>query len=144
MVQNKTLSYGSGCSVVYKDKLYFYGGASDSRFISLFDCDRSEISKRDQLKFDFVGGTCASNNNLIMLCFPTENRRLCYKSNSEYSRAWWEWFTFLGLTYNSHDSFALSLGLNLFISFELTFETCRSDVRCWWVYSFDCRVTWLF
>ena len=105
------------CSVSHKDKLYFYGGSNHPRKIFKFDCDDSEV--RTSIKFDFVGGTCASNDNYILLCFPIENNRLCYKSKSPLPKQWWQWFTYLKLSYTSHDSIALSSGKMRFPSQKL-------------------------
>ena len=102
------------CSVSHKDKLYFYGGSNHPNKIFKFDCDDSKILPR--IKFDFVGGTCTSNNNLILLCFPKENNRLCYKSNNPLPEYWWQWFTYVELSYATHDSIALSTGKILFSS----------------------------
>ena len=96
------------CSVSHKDTLYFYGGSNHSNKIFKFDCDQSEPHAR--IKFDFVGGTCASNNNYILLCFPSENDRLCYKSKSPLPTQWWQWFTYVDFSYATHDSIALSSG----------------------------------
>ena len=96
------------CSVSYKDKLYFYGGSNHPNKVFKFDCDESEI--RSRMKFNFVGGTCASNKVYILLCFPTENKRLCYKSTSPSPKHWWQWFTFVELSYATHDSIAMSSG----------------------------------
>ena len=96
------------CYVSHKDELYFYGGLQNTRQISKLNCDQL-VHKRN-LNFEFVGGRCASNNNYILLCFPKDNKRLCYKSNSPAPTKWWEWFTYVDLAYASHDSFALSPG----------------------------------
>ena len=96
------------CSVSHKDKLYFYGGSSNSNKIFKFGCDNSEI--RSGIRFDFVGGTCVSNENFILLCFPIENQRLCYKSKSPVPEKWWQWFTNVELSYTTHDSIAASSG----------------------------------
>ena len=96
------------CSASHKDKLYFYGGSNYPNKIFKFDCDDSEVHSR--IKFDFIGGTCASNNNYILLCFPIENNRLCYKSKSPLPKQWWQWFTYVELSYATHDSIALSTG----------------------------------
>ena len=53
------------CSVSHKDKLYFYGGSNHPNKIFKFDCDDSEEHAR--IKFNFIGGVCASNNNKIKL-----------------------------------------------------------------------------
>ena len=100
------------CSVSHRDKLYFYGGSNHPNKIFKFDCDDSKV--RSRIKFDFVGGTCASNNNYLLLCFPAENKRLCYKSKSALPNKWWQWFTFVRLSYANHDSIALSPGKKYF------------------------------
>ena len=105
---NKAAITKDSCSVSHKDKLYFYGGSNHPKKIFQFDCDESKLHAR--VKFNFVGGTCASNNNYIILCFPVENKRLCYKSKSPLPKKWWQWFTYLKLSYTTHDSIALSSG----------------------------------
>ena len=109
------------CFVTHKDKTFFYGGSQNSRQISELECDRFEVHKRD-LSFHFVGGTCASNNNYILLCFPIENKRLCYKSNNPTPREWWQWFTYVDLAYVSHDSIALSSGKRFDPTFKLKID----------------------
>ena len=96
------------CSVSHKDKLYFYGGSNHPNKIFKFDCDESSV--RARIKFNFVSGTCASNDNHILLCFPKENKRLCYKSKTPLPDKWWQWFTNIELSYATHDSIALSSG----------------------------------
>ena len=96
------------CSVSHKGKLYFYGGSNHPNKISKFDCDDSET--RTRIKFNFVGRTCESNNNYILLCFPVENNRLCYKTKSPLPKKWWQLFTYVELSYATHDSIALSSG----------------------------------
>ena len=113
------------CSVSHKDKLYFYGGSSHQNKVFNFDCDESEIQSR--INFNFVGGTCASNNNYILLCFPKENNRLCYKSTSPLPKQWWQWFTYLKLSYTSHDSIALSSGKMRFPSQKL--NTVKTPIK---------------
>ena len=97
------------CSVSHKDKLYFYGGSNHSNKIFKFDCDESEMATKT-IDFNFVGGTCASNNKQILLCFPNENNRLCYKSNTPLPKKWWQLFTYVEFSYATHDSIALSSG----------------------------------
>ena len=100
------------CSVSHKDKLYFYGGSNHPNKVFKFGCDKSEILPR--IKFNFVSGLCASNNNYILLCFPVENKRLCYKSKSPLPKHWWQWFTYVKFSYATHDAIALSSGKILF------------------------------
>ena len=97
------------CYATHKDKLYFYGGSLNSRQVSELDCDRFKVHDR-KLNFDLDDGICASNNNYIFLCFPVENKRLCYKSKSPLPNQWWEWFTYVELSYATHDSITLSSG----------------------------------
>ena len=102
-------NFQQSCFLSHKDKHYLYGGSQDSRLVFELNCDQIEVHKRN-LNFDFVGGRCASNNKYILLCFPKENKRLCYKSNKPDPTKWWEWFTYVDFAYASHDSIALSLG----------------------------------
>ena len=101
-------SESTACYVSHKDELFFYGGLENTRQISKLSCD--QLVHKRTLNFDLVGGRCASNNNYILLCFPKENKRLCYKSSSPLQIKWWEWFAYVDLAYASHDSIALSPG----------------------------------
>ena len=101
-------SESTACYVSHKDELFFYGGLQNTRQISKLSCD--QLVHKRTLNFDLVGGRCASNNNYILLCFPKENKRLCYKSSSPLQIKWWEWFAYVDLAYASHDSIALSPG----------------------------------
>ena len=105
---NDATSLRDSCPVTYRDRLYFYGGTDHRNKIFEFGCDESELHAR--LKFDFVGGTCGSNNDYILLCFPIENSRLCYKSKSPLPDKWWQWFTYVEFSYATHDSISLSSG----------------------------------
>ena len=102
------------CYVSHKDKLYLYGGSSHPNKILKFDCDDSKVHVR--IKFNFVGGTCASNNHYILLCFPNESNRLCYKSNNPLPVYWWQWFTYVEFSYATHDSIGLTSGKELLLS----------------------------
>ena len=106
------------CYASHKDRLYFYGGSNHPNKIFKFDCDDSVINSR--IKFNFVGGTCASNNNYILLCFPVDNKRLCYKSKSPLPKQWWQWFTYVKLSYATHDSIGLSSGKILLLRPKLS------------------------
>ena len=103
------------CSVSHKDKLYFFGGSNHPNKVFKFDCVESETRSRF-IKFNFVAGTCASNDNYIFLCFPAENKRLCYKSKSPLPKYWWQWFTYVEFSYATHDSIGLTSGKVLFLS----------------------------
>ena len=96
------------CYVSHKDELYFYGGLQNTRQISKLNCDQL-VHKRN-LNFEFVGGRCASNNNYLLLCFPNENDRLCYKSVTPLPDKWWQLYTYVELSYATHNSIALSSG----------------------------------
>ena len=102
-------TFKESCYVPFRDELYFYGGLPHSRRIFHFNSVQSEKLQL-QLKFDFVGGSCARNNHFVLLCFPVENKRLCYKSNSPVPEKWWQWFTYVEFAYTSHGSISLSTG----------------------------------
>ena len=110
--QNDAETHRESCYVVHKDKHYFYGGSNHANKVFEFGCDYSERLIR-KIRFDFVGGACASNNHFILLCFPNGNNRLCYKSKSPTPSKWWQWFTYVEFSYAAHDSIALSLGSTL-------------------------------
>ena len=74
-----TESNEKSCFITHRDVFYFYGGTKKSKQISRFDCHQSKVPENN-LKFNFTGGACASNNKNILLCFPMENKRLFYKS----------------------------------------------------------------
>ena len=108
-IRSDATFYKESCYISHRDTLYFYGGAKSPKRISKIECDQSKTSER-HLKFDFIDGACASNNQFILLCFPIENNRLCYKSKSPVPNKWWEWFTYVEFSYATHNAFALSSG----------------------------------
>ena len=115
------ITYKESCYITHKDTFYFYGGSKVPKQISKFDCHQSKMSK-NYLKFNFVDGTCSSNNKNILLCFPIENKRLCYKSNSPFPTKWWEWYTYVELSYATHDAISLSSGKSKVCKFFLNLE----------------------
>ena len=103
---NRTFALSNEDSMFSKTtcKVKLRTGLSNPNKIVKFDCSNAYKILENDLQFDFVNGVCASNNHSIMLCFPSGNRRLCYKSNYPSNRQWWEWFTYAPLSYNSHDN----------------------------------------
>ena len=97
------------CYITHKNSFFFYGGSRRPNQISKFDCHQSKVPE-NFLKFNFTGGTCASNNENVLLCFPTENKRLCYKSINPSPRIWWQWFTYVDFSYTTHNAISLSSG----------------------------------
>ena len=97
------------CYITHKGSFYFYGGSIRPNQLSKFDCQKSRVPE-NSLKFNFTGGTCASNNKNILLCFPIENKRLCYKSNNPSPEKWWQWFSYVELSFATHDAISLSSG----------------------------------
>ena len=106
---NYAKTFRESCHVSYNDELFFYGGLNHSRRIFKLNSDSSE-KPLSELKFDFVSGSCARNNDFVLLCFSVENKRLCYKSNSPVPDKWWKWFTYVEFAYTTHDSISLSSG----------------------------------
>ena len=60
---------GASCSIVWKSKMYIFGGSNYKRQISLVEgCKLSTVG---QLDFDMVFGACASRNDeQVFICFP--------------------------------------------------------------------------
>ena len=99
------------CFITHRDAFYFFGGSKSPNRISKFDCHKSEIYENN-LKFNFTDGTCISNNEIVLLCFPTENKRLCYKSSypSPSSKKWWQWFSYVKFSFTTHEAISISSG----------------------------------
>ena len=97
------------CYITHRDSFYSYGGSKNPNQISKIDCRQSQFNIHN-LKFNFTGGSCASNNKNVLLCFPTENKRLCYKSNSPIPRTWWQWFTYVEFSFARHNAISLTSG----------------------------------
>ena len=127
LVPNGSLIYEKSCSVIHNDEVYFYGGFPQSKQISKVKSTLSSkiMSDSAKLKFDFVGGICASNDKYILLCFPENNRRLCYKSKYSWPKEWWEWFTFVESSFYAHDSVHISSGKKKRTSFRYSFKGQR-------------------
>ena len=53
-------------------------------------CDKLAFETKPTLSFDFTGGACSTNDNRIILCFPKQNRKQCYKSRSPIPDYWWQ------------------------------------------------------
>ena len=125
LIPSGSLIHEKSCSVIYHNEVYFYGGLPHSKQISKIKSVLNSTIMYDQaeLKFDFVDGTCASNDEHILLCFPENNRRLCYKSKYVWPREWWKWFTFVASSYYAHDSVHISSGK------KRNRTSSRSDVR---------------
>ena len=90
------VSIMESCSIIHKNKLFVYGGKLNSvvsKQILELDCKTKKLEERTKLSFDFVQGSCASNNVVIVLCFAKLDRKLCYKSIVPDPRNWWESFT---------------------------------------------------
>ena len=107
--QDGTSFIKRSCYITHKDSFYFYGGSKSPHQISKIDCHQSKVPENN-LKFNFTGGTCARNNEKILLCFPIENKRLCYKSNNPSPKKWWQWFTYVDFSFASHNAISLSSG----------------------------------
>ena len=102
---NKTFAPSSGDSLFSEStcEVKLRNGLSGPNKIVKFECSKGYQVMENDLQFDFVKGVCESNNHNIMLCFPSGNTRLCYKSKHPNNKQWWEWFTYAPLSYNSHD-----------------------------------------
>ena len=127
LIPNGSIIHEKSCSVIHNDEVYFYGGFPHSKQISKVKSILSStiISDSAKLRFDFVDGICASNDRYILLCFPENNRRLCYKSKYSWPREWWEWFTFVESSFYAHDSVHISSGKKKRTSFRYSFKGQR-------------------
>ena len=125
-------TFGS-CSVVYRGVLYVYGqgstnfqwfiisvcfasykfipdfcGLNSPRQVLTLKCDKLTFETRSTLSFDFAGGACSTNDNYIVLCFPNQNKKQCYKSKSPIPDHWWQ-FTLTRKSIFEHDFTAIAL-----------------------------------
>ena len=65
-------------------------GLNSPRQVLTLKCDKLTFETRSTLSFDFTGGACSTNDNRIILCFPKQNRKQCYKSRSPIPDYWWQ------------------------------------------------------
>ena len=75
-----TESYKS-CSAQFNGELYIFGGFYESRQISKIE-PNCKLRRVGTLPFDFVGGTCNSFDNKVLLCFPLQRKtgKFCWVS----------------------------------------------------------------
>ena len=108
------------CPVNHKGELFLYGGkyTSKKRLIYRFNVLNQKIEELSKLNFDFVDGVCASNNNLIFLCFASQDIRQCYKSLSPTPDKWWHKFILAGKSSFAHKSADISMSSGEIILFE--------------------------
>ena len=116
---------------VYRDTLFVYGGKSvrdkmgyvykkndripQNQVLSL-TCAQNKLEQKSKLSFDFYSGSCTSNNQQIMLCFPGNANKQCFKSKYPVPISWWEWFTLAeeSLFEHSRTNVAMSSGKSIF------------------------------
>ena len=121
------------CSVVHRGELFVYGqgstnfcwfifwlcsawyefipdfcGFNSPRQVLTLKCDKLTFETRSTLSFDFTGGACSTNDNRIILCFPKQNTKQCYKSRSPIPEYWWQ-FTLTRKSILVHNSTAIAL-----------------------------------
>ena len=106
------LSIAKSCSLVHQGLLYIYGGITEKRQILKLDwCDNinpdrwgnTKLKRVGQLQFDFIGGTCATNGAVFVLCFGSIGSRTCYRSDTPISTAdWWTWFEPIVQSHHNH------------------------------------------
>ena len=72
------------CSIVWRGKLFVFGGSSYQRQISIVD--DCQLTKKGELPFDMIRGACAQRDNQeVFICFdnvldPSTSRN-CHRSN---------------------------------------------------------------
>ena len=75
-------------------------------------CLPSNIKKNfdtiSTLSFDFTAGACSASDNRVMLCFPNQNKKHCYKSRSPVPEHWWQ-FTMTRKSFFEHNFTAIAL-----------------------------------
>ena len=111
---NVKVSIIESCSILHRNKLYVYGGTDSAgtnfkNQVLELDCKTKKLEERAKLHFDFVQGSCASNNVVIVLCFAKIDRKLCYKSIGPALRNWWESFTQIKKSLFAHAEGALAM-----------------------------------
>ena len=82
----KTLFVKSGyglieesCSLIHQGTMYVYGGVNQKQILKL-DCKGKGLNNMADLSFEFADGSCASNNEQVLLCFFKSDRKQCYLS----------------------------------------------------------------
>ena len=55
-----------GCSVLWKNEIYVFGGAKFSKISRISDCGLKDVGNLD---FDFAKGSCGVTRNFVYLCF---------------------------------------------------------------------------
>ena len=83
-------------------------GLNSPRQVLTLKCDKLTFETRSTLSFDFTGGACSANDNRIVLCFPKQNRKQCYKSRSPIPEHWWQ-FLSTGESIYGHNFTAVAL-----------------------------------
>ena len=88
---------------------------SGSRFPSqviTLKCDgfnfASKFEVQSQLMFNFTSGACSTNDDQIMLCFPEQNKKRCYKSKTPLPKYWWQ-FTLTRESHFEHNSTTIAI-----------------------------------
>ena len=74
---------GASCSIVWKSKMYIFGGSNYKRQISAVE--NCKLAAVGQLNFDMVFGACASRDDeQVFICFPEydlKENKICRVSN---------------------------------------------------------------
>ena len=106
------LSIIKSCSLVHEGLMYVYGGRVEERQILKLDwCNtmylkqwgNTKLIRVGQLKFDFTGGTCATNGAVFVLCFGSIGSRTCYRTFTPVPTSdWWTWFEPVVNSYHNH------------------------------------------
>ena len=121
----RMMQTSKSCSLTHRDVIYLYGGASNPRTVFELSCKKSEIQE-SKLFFNFIDGSCATNNHQIVLCFSGKSRE-CYKTTYPRPQSWWEWFTRVKKTSYMHRSTSISLlSDKLFVTGD--FEHAKSEL----------------
>ena len=83
-----------------------------------FTCAQNKLEQKSKLRFDFYGGSCASDNQKIFLCFPDNANKQCFKSKYPVPVSWWEWFTLAEESASEHSR--IDVAMSSGESFEFT------------------------
>ena len=94
----------------FRNNLYIYGGSVKPFQVLELECRNQYFQRRTDLQFSFADGVCANNNELILLCFSSDNKRECWKSLYPVSNdKWWKWHNRVSHSSFRHKSVTISV-----------------------------------
>ena len=85
-----------------------FSGYKFPRQVHALKCDGLTFEPKSTLPFDFTGGACSTNDDLIMLCFSEQEKQRCYKSRSPTLEYWWQ-FTLTNVSNFEHNFTPIAL-----------------------------------